>query len=65
MVQLSEFYRLPDVIDLCKECGDWSNKQLDEVRKSNAPEMRRRIAARLDKPARERKWYDFLFLTSR
>ena len=45
-----EFYRVPSVRDICPDCATWANKQLDEIRSKNAPELRRRIVERISKP---------------
>lgn len=57
MEALRDLYRTDTVRDLCPSCMKWANDELDKIRDSAAPELKRRIAARaLPKPRRRWLW---------
>lgn len=61
---LTSIYQLPAVRDVCPACANWANKQLDEIRSKNAPELRRRIAERVSQttpPRPPRRFFGFTF----
>jgi hypothetical protein len=55
MQELREIYRTDSVRDLCPTCMLWVEGQLDAIRNANAPELRRRISERFEKP-KHRHW---------
>lgn len=52
MQELREIYRTDSVRDLCPTCMQWVEGELDAIRNANAPELRRRISERVEKPKR-------------
>lgn len=56
MATLNAIYQVEGVKDLCRTCERWADKQLDEVRAANAPQVRARIEARLVRNKRPSLW---------
>jgi hypothetical protein len=56
MADLRSCYQTATVKDVCSDCENWANKQLDEIRNANAPELRRRIAVRVNEKSRPSMW---------
>jgi hypothetical protein len=53
LAQLRTCYQLPGVQDICPTCSRWANEQLRHLQDAVAPELRKRIAARVTKPAKK------------
>jgi hypothetical protein len=64
MAPLLSIYRTDTVRDVCPECSRWADDQLWIIRDTNAPELRRRIAARVEKEQRPGFWRRLFRLSS-
>jgi len=59
MESLRDCYQSATIKDVCPTCSSWADKQLDEIRDANAPELRRRLAERAIKKHKPTLWQRF------
>lgn len=61
MQNVLSIYQTEGVKDVCPKCASWANAELDAIRKTQAPELKARIRAKMVKAPPNLSWWRRFF----
>lgn len=53
LTDLRQMYRVDGVVDICRECATWAEKELSDIRRGQEVEMKRRICVKIGRTPAE------------